>query len=695
MPTIVIDASQNLHVLYARTDVIDTEFPLASHDVSFFYSHRDGEEFGTPTNLYQGSGSVFSTMALDSNGLLSSLFAIDRLPELRCLEFFQGNATTSWSPQEVDQCNASLPSIATDPSGRLHVTFVQNGAVFYTYRDPGKEWSEPAAISEGSTSDEFPALAVSGTGQVHIIFYRKTSEIRQTLYYSTGSGSSFSSPQALRVLSRITGQVQERYLWPPTTPSLTVDAEGTCHLVFTSVFGQNRQNAHVLYMHNRGGNWSDAEAITDIGYYNRPSIVVDNDRNLHVALERFDGDWDIVYVQRRNGAWLAEEDLTKNNVDDLAGGGSGGRFIAVRDSALGIAYQTFEKIDPGRTSPAGKNEIAVLTTLLSPQPVLSITLDTIDFGLVRVGTCRDSGLSLSNTGTGILNDTGPPAITGGDERFSVTAGNSFAIAPGEQEPVRLQFCPDRNGDFEARLRITTNAGERIVILKGIGDANTTRYLLALDTVASRVGARFLMTMTITPAPDPGVIIDSFSLGIRYNSQALFFHGLINADGAYHTPSGIGELRIDRPPGTPLSDSILLQLEFEGLVTGKPLNRVQIIDPALLGVTAPIDTTSGIVYLEGCDIDRGTGFGRRIGVTSITPNPGSDQIHLSWRAPDGSVPELRIVDQLGRTVTSVPLPVGTGNQQEKELDLHRLEPGFYGLILIDQDEITSTPLMIVR
>ncbi|MCB0710827.1 MAG: hypothetical protein KDD67_00705 [Ignavibacteriae bacterium] len=695
LPTVVVDRNRVIHVLYARTTQVDSSDTFSSRATSFHYTSNSSGFFTSPKTIFDGAGSPFNSFALDSNLALSALYTADRLPNSQCLQLSRIEPGGTWEDEYVDICSGKFSATAVDPTGRLHVTYVLSGTIFYLSRSSSGAWSSPINISGSGGDDDLPSIAVSSSGTVHIVFYRQNSQTRQTLYYVSGSGTNFSSPLSLRLLSRSVNQLSKPYTWPPHAPSIAVDGEGICHIVFTSIFGQNPESSHILYMNNQAGSWSDPESITNIGFYNRVSITLDQNKNIHVAAERFDGnDWDIVYLQQRNGAWIGEQDLTANDVDDFAGG-SGGRFIARHDSTLAIAYQTFEKIDPGRTSPLDKNEIALLTTFLTPAPALSVSLDTIDFGTVRVGTCRDSALRVKNVGAGLLSSNAPHSIEGDTQVFTINDDGEFALPPNVEDSLLLSFCPNSTGSFEAILHIKTNAGERPVLLRGIGEGNKTSYYLSLDTITAHVGNRFRLSVNISPPLTEDAAVDSFAIGVTFNPNSLFFHQLVGGHGAQVIQLMNGHLLIQRPLGELLVDSVLFQLEFEGLVSGQPINDLPISEVFFLGLLRPVDTARGRVYLEGCDIERGVGFGRRIGVTSINPNPVSNAVRIRWHAPQGAEPQLQVVDQLGRTAIHQTLQSGTEGENEITLELGELQPGHYRLQMIDRAERTTVPLIIVR
>jgi hypothetical protein len=146
---------------------------------------------------------------------------------------------------------------------------------------------------------------------------------------------------------------------------------------------------------------------------------------------------------------------------------------------------------------SGSNTISLL--LQSP----SVTLSSVgmNFGNVALGGSRTQTITLTNSGSALL------------QIGSVSAGNSFsqtnncsaAIAPGNSCTVTVTFQPTAVGTQTGVLTIADNApgGTQTVSLSGVGATLTVSIGLALNTV---VGGNPLPSNTIalsSPAPAGG------------------------------------------------------------------------------------------------------------------------------------------------------------------------------------------------
>lgn len=701
-PSIVIDSNRALHLLFAESAGIDTGGDPGTFPVTFRYATNVYGKFGTTQPISSGQATLYSALGLDSAATLHAILPSDDGSGGSCL----GHAARTkgeWVESDATACGMrrSSPSVATDRSGTLHVVYENGRSIYYRQCGPDGTWTPATDVSRNPDEDRTPSIAVAPDGRVHVAFYRWKASSRRALMYATAppGSANFGPPQELRVMSGTTTGLDLPFAWPPFVPSISVDGEGVCHLVFTSIFGTNSELGEVLYMTDRGGSWSVPTAVTGIGFYNRSSVVAAPDGSLHVAAERRDpvgGDWDIVYVRNAGGGWEPERDLTGNDVNDFAPA-NGGRFIAARGNGLAIVYQT-EEPNPERTGSDAGNEIAILTQLLAPLPVLATDHERIDFDTVILGRWKDTTLIVTNDGAGEIASTEDPAPVENSPHFTLSNAGPFRLAAGESDTIRIRFAPLEKGCFDEELRIRTTVGEKIVRLRGCGTGAGERTVW-LDTVGGHVGDRLFLTARIAPAPLAGDGMEGFSIRIACDPRAIYPHALSTAAATAGTTlrrEPDGAIVVERLPGSLLLDSLLFTLEIEGLATGKPENIVRIETAELAGTADAVTTRDGLVRLTGCDVGSDVAFGRGARIGGIVPFPaGGENSAVIWRAPAGFAPVLRIVDPQGKTVHSQTLPEGTGEEQRAQFRTDMLQPGWYVVELIDRAERHALPLLITE
>ena len=104
---------------------------------------------------------------------------------------------------------------------------------------------------------------------------------------------------------------------------------------------------------------------------------------------------------------------------------------------------------------------------------------------------------------------------------------------------------------------------------------------------------------------------------------------------------------------------------------------------------------GLVLLSGCDIANGFDFGRRVRIESVSPNPVTGEAVVVYRAPEGSLPVLRLSNVAGQAMVEMKLSVGTGERQEARVDVVETASGVYMLELRDRAERSAVPVVITK
>jgi|GEM_PF-1850455 len=291
---------------------------------------------------------------------------------------------------------------------------------------------------------------------------------------------------------------------------------------------------------------------------------------------------------------------------------------------------------------------------------------------------------------------GPSMTRRGDTLYSSPATSYQWYRNGQllASETRQWILPSRSGEYS--VRVTNDAGcGRMSTAIGAG----VRRVVWLDTVSARVGERVMLRMRVHPPLEESDSVRGYSARLTINPAALFFHNAYAPDDATAGDPRLSRLdmgatlEVQRDSATVLvADSTMFQLELEGLISGQPINVVEIESV----ITSSGDTLgvlgNGLVLLEGCGIGRQ--FGKRARLVAVMPNPaaGSDPLRVRWRAPVGSAPQLRIVDPEGAELWSTELFVESDEEQESVLSL-KLPGGVYLIQMIEGGETTAVPWII--
>jgi hypothetical protein len=221
----------------------------------------------------------------------------------------------------------------------------------------------------------------------------------------------------------------------------------------------------------------------------------------------------------------------------------------------------------------------------------------------------------------------------------------------------------------------------------------------LDTVSAAVGDRMQLTLHIAPALRIGDRAGGYHVVLKLPVRGLFPYRVIDPRSgapAVMTYEADGLLTIDRHGlSDPITGDRLLSLEMEGLSTAEPLSPVDIQSVELEGVGQLPVIGEGLVILSGCDVGTNIGFGKRITILAVQPNPVKSAAVVTYRAPKGAMPVLSLLDVAGRERLLRRLEPGTGEEQSAAVEITGVASGIYRLELRDGAERVSVPIIVVK
>jgi uncharacterized repeat protein (TIGR01451 family) len=95
----------------------------------------------------------------------------------------------------------------------------------------------------------------------------------------------------------------------------------------------------------------------------------------------------------------------------------------------------------------------------------SVSLTSLPFGEVVVGSTKDLTFTVTNTGGGTLTGTVTTSAP-----FSIISGSTFSLGAGASQAVIVRFSPTSSGSFGGVVNITSSGGSASVTLSGTGTA---------------------------------------------------------------------------------------------------------------------------------------------------------------------------------------------------------------------------------
>jgi hypothetical protein len=212
----------------------------------------------------------------------------------------------------------SQPKLARDAGGSIYLVFAGPSGGFsqiYLARssDGGSRW-QIIPVTSGRVDARFPALAIDGSGTVHVAWTQYDGGTGR-VYYARYGGGRWSPPVRVSVGAQYAG-----------IPSIAVDPAGTVHLVWYGIRAQAPQvrTRHgsiyeILYTRSQGGGWLPPVVISPgIPDALNPTLASDGTGRLHSAWYQFDSRVYQTRYTQRDAAWTQPVDVSAGGNDAAA-----------------------------------------------------------------------------------------------------------------------------------------------------------------------------------------------------------------------------------------------------------------------------------------------------------------------------------------------------------------------------------------
>jgi hypothetical protein len=306
-PAIAVDSSGNLHVVWSDT--------VGSHDLYYKKSTDGGATWTVTKRITWTSGySIYPTIAVDSSDNLHLVWRDDTggNNEIYYKKSTDGGVTWTTSQRLTWTSGISWdPAIAISPSGNLHVVWYDgtggNNEIYYKKStNGGAKWSASQRLTWTSGYSEYPAVLVDSSGNVHVVWQAHI-PVNSEIYYkrSTDGGATWTPSQRLTWNSYYSG-----------SPAIAVDSSGNLHVVWYDSATTNFE-IHYRKSTDGGTTWTPSQRLTwTPGYSENPAIAVDSSGNLHVVWDDdTPGNYEIYYKRSTDGGatWTPSQRLTNTS----------------------------------------------------------------------------------------------------------------------------------------------------------------------------------------------------------------------------------------------------------------------------------------------------------------------------------------------------------------------------------------------
>lgn len=339
-------------------------------------------------------------------------------------------------------------------------------------------------------------------------------------------------------------------------------------------------------------------------------------------------------------------------------------------------------------------------------------LSQLDLGGVVQGQQRSAIVYIQNLGTAAVNlDSSSFTATllknGGNGEITVVFAKSMqrfsTIAPNGIDSILVTYRADGVGTdsgivyVSGKVKLTDGASVAVsttfsVVANGT-DQPVKRSVWLADT-SGRVGDTLSVAIHVTPPIAASDGMRLFHLSFHYDSTSLY--PLAAADPAISMRDSGGVVTVDRAGGAPLSGDLLGTLRFLPLSTAKSVTLIELANAITLeGKEAARYAAASTITLSGCDIGRTPEFNLKVTVGGVAIGQGDESATITYQAPEGRSPSVRLVDVNGATWLSFDLPAGTGTEQSVQVPMGRISPGLYLLELRLDGDRSAIPIMVVR
>ncbi len=345
----VVDEAGTVHLLFSFNTTTEER-----QGVSYIYYAYGDPAAGWNTEIVcdgEGDDVYAEALGIAPDG---TIHAVYRYWRTRTIEHAWRNADGSWN-SEVLNDNEAGPAgeMAFDADGGIHVShsgyktdtvLFDNLRPMYSYKAPGGSWKteQVSTVDSGWADIDYgrnSSIATDSTGKVHLTFGREGKPIPFTLgkvYYASVEAGGGTINDATGISTSVTGTVQN---------DIIIGPDGTIHIFFTG-YSSPAARLRYLFSTNGGTDWSDdtGHMLDDTegsGY--SPKAVTDSSGNLQVAYLVDCDDtarFSVKLARHSGGAWTLEEpDPPMYSWDDIS------HMIAADDTTYILYTEDTEEAD--------------------------------------------------------------------------------------------------------------------------------------------------------------------------------------------------------------------------------------------------------------------------------------------------------------------------------------------------------------
>lgn len=288
---IAAGAGGRLHVVWYDSRHGDPEIYYKRHNTTTWESNQrltNSTGLATDPAIAAGSPADLHVVWTDTRN------GYEQIYYLRYSEGAWGSATRLTAADD----DARTPAVATDAGGDVHVVWCDRrdgtGQIYYM-KCGGAVWGPEVNLSLSAEPCSEPSIAVDGLGTIHVAWVAGVSQME--VYHIANDGTWGSVTQLSNAWLHV------------RTPN--VYATGTGRVLVA--WREEIENVgHEIYLREYdGAAWQAFEEVTDMGSCGQPSIVADEDGNIHLTCRLYYvSGRDLYYKMYDGAAWSSSVAIT-------------------------------------------------------------------------------------------------------------------------------------------------------------------------------------------------------------------------------------------------------------------------------------------------------------------------------------------------------------------------------------------------
>jgi hypothetical protein len=286
-PAIMVDASDNIHVLWAD------ETP-GNYEIYYTKSTNGGGAWGSPKRLSWNSENSYNP-AIETDSTNIHIVWDDYSPGKHQIYYRKStNSGGTWGGTKRLTWNtgSSLrPSIAVDSSSTIYVVWEDsapgNTEILYKIStNGGANWSNTKRLSWNSGSSNSPKIAIDSSDRISVVWNDDTPG-NSEIYFrkSTSSGATWGSTKRLTWNLGYSG-----------CQRIAVDSTNGIYIVWCD---DSPGNYEIYYKRstNSGGTWGGVKRLTwNTGGSGHPAMALDSSKAIHIVwMDDITGNREIYY----------------------------------------------------------------------------------------------------------------------------------------------------------------------------------------------------------------------------------------------------------------------------------------------------------------------------------------------------------------------------------------------------------------